>query len=180
LLLWLVGLGVQPLINRAFRPTDNALVERSHRTWRSDLLVGGCFADLLMLQTQSDQVLEDRRRHLPSRHKGCHRRPPAQAYPELMTPRRPYHIQQERMLFDLQRMDAYLAQWLWKRQVDVTGKISLANRNHLVGRPYHDQIVKVRFEPLAREFICTLVDQTEIAHLQLVEVSLDYIFGQGV
>jgi len=32
LLLWLIGLGVQPIINRAYRPTDNAIVERNHQT----------------------------------------------------------------------------------------------------------------------------------------------------
>ena len=180
LLLWLVGLGVQPIINRAFRPTDNAMVERSHRTWRGDVLVGGCFADLLVLQARSDQALEDRRCHLPSRHKGCNRRPPAQAYPDLMIPRRRYQVQQERTLFDLQRVDAYLSQWTWKRQVDATGKISLANRNHLIGRSYRGQVVKIRFDPSSREFVCTSVDGTEVARLELSEVSLDHILGEGV
>jgi len=32
-LLWLIGLGVQLIINRAYCPTDNAIVERNHRTW---------------------------------------------------------------------------------------------------------------------------------------------------
>ena len=180
LLLWLVGLGIQPIINHAFRPTDNAMVERSHRTWKGDVLVGGRFADLLVLQAQSDQALEDRRCHLPSRHKGCNRRPPVQAYPELMTPRRRYQAHQERALFDLQRVDAYLSQWTWRRQVDSTGKISLANRNHLVDRTYRGQIVKVRFDPQSREFVCASVDQTELARLQLPEVSLDFILGEGV
>jgi hypothetical protein len=180
LLLWLVGLGVQPIINRAFRPTDNALVERSHRTWKNDVLVGGHFADLLALQARSDQALEDRRCYLPSRHKGCNRRPPVQAYPELMSPRRRYQAQRERVLFDLQRVDVYLSQWAWQRQVDSTGKISLANRNHLVDRAYRGQIVKVRFDPQSREFVCTSVDQTELARLQLSEVSLDFILGEEV
>jgi hypothetical protein len=180
LLLWLVGLSVHPVVNRAYRPTDNSMVERSHRTWKGDVLVGGSFTDLLALQAVSDQALEDRRCHLPSRHKGCNRRPPAQAYPELMVPRRRYQVQQERALFDLQRVDAYLAQWTWKRQVDATGKISLANRNHLVGRPYRGQVVKVRFDPPSRDFVCTAVDGTGIARLQLPEASLDYILGQGV
>jgi hypothetical protein len=180
LLLWFVGLGVEPLVNRAFRATDNAMVERSHRTWKGDVLVGGSFADLLVLQTCSDQALEDRRCHLPSRHKGCNHRPPVQAYPDLMIPRRPYQVQQERELFARQRVDIYLSQWTWKRQVDSTGKISLANRNHLVGRSYRGQVVKVRFDPHSREFVCTLVDQTEAARLQLPEVSSDYILGEGV
>lgn len=155
LLLWLVGLAVQPVINRQYRPTDNALVERSHRTWRGDVLVGGCFTNLEVLQESSDQALKDRRLYLPSRHRGCHGQPPARAYPELLKVRRPYRVEQERDLFDLRRVDAYLAQWEWQRQVDETGKISLANRNHRVGRRYRGQVVKVRFDPETREFVCS-------------------------
>lgn len=180
LLLWLVGLDVQPIINRAYRPTDNAMVERSHRTWKGDVLVGGRLVDLVALQATSDQALEDRRLYLPSRHRGCQGQPPTVAFPKLTTARRPYHPDQERALFDLRRVDAYLAQWEWRRQVDTTGKISLANRNHWVGKHYRGQVVKIHFDPSTREFVCSSVANEEIARLQLIEVSLDYILGQGV
>jgi hypothetical protein len=180
LLLWLVGLGIQPLINRPFRPTDNATVERYHRTWRGDVLIGQSFTDVGAVQRRSDQALEDRCFHLPSRHRGCHGRPPAEAYPELLTPRRAYQPERERTLFQLDRVDAYLAQWAWRRQVDSTGKISLANRNHRIGRAYRGQMVKVHFDPDSRDFVVTSVANEELARLQLVEVSLDYILGEGV
>jgi hypothetical protein len=61
LLLWLIGLTVQPVINRAYRPTDNALIERSHRTWQGDVLAGVRFWNADAVQTASDQALEDRR-----------------------------------------------------------------------------------------------------------------------
>lgn len=180
LLLWLVGLGVQPIINRSYRPTDNAMVERFHRTWKGDVLIGGHFTDLNTLQAKSDQALQDRRCYLPSRHRGCYRQPPVKAYPELLIPRRSYQPEQERALFDLERVDAYLAQWEWQRKVDSTAQISLADRNHRVGRPYQGQIVKVCFNPDTREFVVTSVAQKEITRLQLIEVSLDYILGEGV
>jgi len=173
LLLWLVGLAVQPIINRAYRPTDNAMVERSHRTWQGDVLVGGQFVDLLALQATSDQSLADRRHDLSSRHRGCHGQPPAVAFPQLMTARRPYHPDQERALFDLRRVDAYLAQWQWRRQVDVAGKIALADRNLRIGKPYRGQMVKIHFDPDTREFVCSSAAGEEIARFQLVEVSLD-------
>lgn len=180
LLLWLVGLAVQPSINRAYRPTDNAMVERSHRTWQGDVLVGSHFPDLVTLQHDSDRALEDRRLYLPSRHPGCQRQPPAVAYPDLLKPRRPYRPERERALFDLERVDAYLAQWEWRRLVGSTGKISLADRNHYVSKHYRGQVVKVHFAPTSREFVCSSVANEEITRLQLVEVSLDYILGEGV
>lgn len=180
LLLWLVGLDVQPIINRAYRPTDNAMVERSHRTWNGDVLVGARFVDLVALQATSNQALEDRRLYLPSRHRGCNRQPPAVAFPDLLKARRPYHPDHERALFDLRRVDAYLAQWEWRRQVDVVGKISLADRNHRVGKRYQGQVVKVHFDPSTRDFVCSSVANEEIVRFQLAEVSLDYILGEGV
>lgn len=180
LLLWLVGLGVQPIINRAYRPTDNAMVERSHRTWKSDVLVGARFVDLVALQTRSDRALKDRRLYLPSRHRGCQDQPPAVAFPQLMRRRRPYDPQRERALFDLRRVDRYLAQWGWRRRVDSVGKISLANRNHHVGSRYRGQVVKIHFDSSTREFVCCAVPDTEIARFPLAEASLDYILGEGV
>lgn len=83
-------------------------------------------------------------------------------------------------MFDLSRVDAYLAQWEWRRQVDSTGKISLANRNHLIDRRYKGQVVKVRFDPTTREFVYRLASGDIAARLALDEVSLDYIIGQGI
>jgi hypothetical protein len=179
LLCWLIGLGVQPIINRSFHPTDNALVERSHRTWKSDVLVGGRYLDLLAVQVASDRALEDRRLYLPSRHRGCHDQPPAVAFPGLSHPRRIYQTEQEQALFDLGRVDAYLAQWDWRRLVDGEGKICLAGYSISVGRRHRRHVVKVRFDPSPREFVCSGVTGEELARSTLVEVSLDYILGKG-
>ena len=180
LLLWLVGLGIQPIINRTYRPTDNAMIERAHQTWYRDVLAGRPFCDLAALQAASDQALADRRLQLPSRHPGCDGRAPAVAFPDLGCARHPYQVDREHQLFDLMHVDAYLAQWEWRRQVDSMGKISLANRNHYVSKRYRRQVVKVRFDPATRTFICSSASDEPMAHLTLVEVTAEYILGQGV
>lgn len=178
LLLWFVGLGIQPIINRAYRPTDNALVERSHRTWKADVLGGGHYVDLVALQSFSDQTLEDRRCHLPSGHENNHGLPPILAFPDLTTPRRPYAVDQECTLFHLERVDAYLAQWQWRRKVSPSGRVSLADKNHYVGYRHRGQIVKIHFDPKTREFVSTDLDDHEIARFQVEDVSRDFILGQ--
>jgi transposase InsO family protein len=180
LLLWLVGLGVQPIINRAYRPTDNALVERSHRTWKNDVLVGSHHVDLVALQCFSDQTLEDRRCRLPSRRGNNRGLPPILAFPDLTKTRRPYALDQESSLFRLQRVDAYLAKWEWRRKVDTTGRISMADKNYPVGSSYRGKIVKIHFDPKTREFVSTNMDKQEITRFQVQEVSRDFILGQGV
>jgi len=180
LLLWLVGLDIQPLINRPYHPTDNTMVERSHRTWKGDVLTGGRLRSAAELEAASAQAVEDRRRYLPSRHPGCHGQPPEVAFPDLLQVRRPYSLAQERTLFDLGRVDDYLAQWEWRRRVDREGKISLADHNIPVGRCYRGQVVKVRFDPGPREFVASSAAGDEITRFTLAEVSLDYILGKGV
>ncbi len=177
LLLWLVGLGIQPLINRAFRPTDNTLIERAHRTWGSDVTARTRYGSLETLEAFSAQMLEDRRTALPSRHRGCQQRPPVEAFPALLQPRRAYQPDQERALFDLGRVDRYLAEWTWQRRVDASGQISLADHNWQVSTAYARQAVTVRFDPDPREFVVRAVDGSELRRLTLPQVSLDHILG---
>ena len=175
--LWLVGLGIQPIINRAYRPTDNAIVERNHWTWEQHVLLEQRYQRLEEVQEETTRSFADRRKHLPSRHRGCNGRPFAAAFPALNEPRRRYLPQEEARLFDLKRVDAYLSQWEWRRTVDCIGKISLAGRTLYVGKSYRRQMVKIRFDPDSRDMICSLADGTEIARLTLHEFSQDYILG---
>lgn len=175
--LWLVGLGIQPIINRAYHPTDNAIVERNHWTWEQHVLLEQHYQGLEEVQEETTRSFADRREHLPSRHRGCHGRPFAAAFPALHEPRRRYVPEEEAMLFDLKRVDAYLSQWEWRRTVDFMGKISLAGRRHYVGKSYRRQMVKILFDPDHREMVCRLADDTEIARLTMNEFSQDYILG---
>jgi len=177
LLLWLIGLGVQPIINRAYRPTDNAIVERNHQTWQAQVLEGIAYADLVALQQATEQAFADRREALPSRHAGCAGRPFVVAFPTLAQPRRPYVPSDEGRQFDLGRVDAYLSQWGWRRTVDLRGQISLANHNYRVGEAYCRQSVQVHFERTDRSLVCQLASGQVVRRLHMPELEADYILG---
>lgn len=178
-LLWLVGLGVQPLVNRAFRPTDNAIVERNHQTWTGQVVVDQHYADVAALQAATDAAFADRRTALPSRHAGCDGRPFLVAFPALGQVRRPYTPAQEAQRFDLTRVDAYLAAWRWQRRADSTGKISLNNRNYSIGHTYRGQVIRVQFEPASRACVCRLADDQEVGRFDLPELHQEYLLGTG-
>jgi len=127
LLLWLIGLGVQPIIKRADRPTDTAIVERNHQTWQAHVLSGEVYASLNAVQVASEQAFADRRDQLPSRQAGSDGRPLLVAFPALLEPRRSYRIEEQGQRFDLAIVDAYLADWVWRRTIDSSGQIWLAN-----------------------------------------------------
>jgi hypothetical protein len=177
LLLWLIGLGVTPVINRPYCPTDNPHVERRNRIWNEHVCIGTTCQRLDQLQALTDQAWQDRRELLPSRNPNCAGQPPLIAHPELAQPRRPYQPDQEQHLFELQRVYTYLNQWQWQRKVDCLGSISIADFTRRVSPNHLGQIVKVRFEVATYEFVAAAMDGTELRRFTLPIISSDYIMG---
>jgi hypothetical protein len=161
--LWLKGLGIDHLVIRSGRPTDNAEVERCHRTLNDYAIVGNEGADVEQLQRILDQAVYELNYELPSRAEGCGGLPPVVAHPELLQPRRPLQPEHELALFDLKRVDAYLATFTWERKVNKTGQITIGGRHqyYSVGRPHARRQVLVRFDPADRHFVFYDVDQPD-------------------
>ncbi len=180
LLLWLIGLGITPIINRPHCPTDNAQIERSNRTWNEHVYLGSEKATAQELQQLADQAWQDRREALPSRNPQCRGQPPLVAHPELRQPRRSYTIKREVDIFNIQRVYTYLSQWEWERKVDTTGCISLADSNRRVSKDHIGQIVKVRFDSQTTSFVARAVDGSVLKRFTLPVISKEYILGQGV
>jgi transposase-like protein len=180
ILLWLVGLGIVPIVNRPHCPTDNSHIERGNRTWNEHVYLGNEQATPQQLQQFTDQAWQDRREFLPSRNPHCHGKPPMIAHPELRQSPRPYTKEQEAELFDMQRVYAYLSQWEWERKVASNGYISLADYNRRVSKNHVGQVVKVRFDTETTSFVAHSVDGSELSRFTLPVISEDFILGQGV
>jgi transposase InsO family protein len=159
--LWLRGLGINHLVIRPGKPTDNAEVERCHRTVNDYAIVGNEEADLERLQLILDEAVYELNHELPSRAEGCAGLPPAKAHIELFQPRRPFQPEHELANFDLKRVDTYLVTLILERKVWKTGQISIANRRYSVGRSHARRQVLVRFDPADRHFVFYDVDHPE-------------------
>jgi hypothetical protein len=177
LLLWLVGLGVQPVVNRPFRPTDNAVVERLNRTWYEHVALGSKAQTVAQLQAETEQAWRDRRSALPSYNRHCRHQIPLVRFPHLQEPRRPFDRASEAQLFAIERVHTYLAAWRWLRKVDVTGCISLLNRNHLLGRHFAGQTVRVCFDLASADLAISQLDDQLIRHIHLPALTAEYILG---
>jgi transposase InsO family protein len=153
--LWLVGLGINHLVIRSGKPTDNAEVERCHRTVNDYAIVGNEDADPPHLQHILDEAMHELTFELPSHAEGCGGAVPIVAHPELLQPRHPFQARHELALFDLKRVDSYLATFTWKRKVGKTGQITVGGRHqtYSVGRAYSRQQILVRFDPTDRHFV---------------------------
>jgi transposase InsO family protein len=152
--LWLRGLGIAHLVIRPGVPTDNAEVERCHQTLMNYAIIGQEDLPLAELQVRVDAAVHILNHELPSHAHGCGGQPPVVAHPELLQPRRPY-AGAEGQVFDLARVDQYLATLQWTRRVSKAGQVSLGGPHirYSVGHLYARQQVLIRFDPADRHFV---------------------------
>jgi transposase-like protein len=163
--LWLVGLGVAHVTSRDRRPTDQAQVERNHRTLGDMGWKDQPSQTLAELQALVDERRTRYNQELPVWAADCQGQPPLVAHPTARHSGRPYLRALEWQLFDIQRVDRYLEKFVWPRLVTKGGTVSIANRPYLVGHSHQRKTISVRFLPETRAFRFELADGTFIKQL---------------
>jgi transposase InsO family protein len=176
--LWLVGLGIKHAFIRSGHPTDNAEVERCHRTLTDYAIIGNQDLPQQQLQCVLDLAVHELNFELPSQAHGCHGKPPVEAHPELLHPSHLFHPEQELANFDLQRVYDYLAAFIWERTVSKAGRIDLGGFRYGVGSRFSGKRITIRFEPAACEFVF-YDGQTSIRHHPARGLSVETLMGLG-
>lgn len=178
--LWWLGLGIEHRLIPPRTPKRNGTVERSHRTLDERTLRDREFEGADDLQQQVDADWSELNAECPSRAKGCHGQPPLVAHPELLIPRRPYRPEWETALFDLTRVDAYLAQQSWVRVVSQVGQVSLGGCRYGLGVAWAGQTVSIHFEAATREFVFTQLRPERKRDLRQPELAPVRLAAQGL
>lgn len=145
--LWLVGLGITHLTSRPHRPTDQAAIERNHRTLADFSWKDQSFQQLAPLQQALDAHRQRHNQEYPSQAAHCDGNPPLTAFPAARTTGRSYHPAFEWESFRMDLVELYLAQFVWTRPVMATGVVNLGGQHYSVGRSYRNQQVSIRFDP---------------------------------
>jgi len=177
LTLWLVGLGVEHRFIRPNTPTDQAQIERTHRTLDGFVGLPDRRLDLEQLQQRLDIEREQHNRWFPSRASDCAGRPPLLAHPELEVPRRPYRLEWERQLFNEQRVYDYLASIRLERKVSSTGQIQLRGRSCGVGRAVAGQSVIVQCDAETHEWVVHQSNGVEVKRLPICGLDVTTLTG---
>ncbi|HET9326343.1 MAG TPA: helix-turn-helix domain-containing protein [Candidatus Eisenbacteria bacterium] len=177
LTLWLVGLGVAHRFIRPNTPTDQAQIERTHRTLDGFVGLPDSQLDLARLQQRLDAEREVHNAWFPSRASDCGGRPPLLAHPELLLARRPYQVEWERALFNEQRVYAYLATIVLSRKVSKTGQIQLSGQSRSVGRACIGQTVTVQCDALRRDWVVRVADGTVVKRLSIRGLDVTSLTG---
>jgi hypothetical protein len=148
--LWLAGLDIQHEIIQ--RVTQNGGVERFHRTWEGRLLDLPLGSDWREVQDYNNYEVWRMNAVLPSRGRNCRRRPPLLVYPEARTPRRYYSPQDELRVFQLRRVEEYLAKGRWLRRTSAQGQFSFHSDVLNATRTHKRQVVVITFVMETRQF----------------------------
>jgi hypothetical protein len=180
LTLWWLGLGLAHRLIPRHTPRRNGSVERSHRTLDERTLIAQQFNDANDLQNQVDADWSELNAECPSRARGCHGQPPLVAHPELLTPRRPYRPEWELDLFDLKRVDAYLAAQTWIRTVSQNGQVALGGYRYGLGKVWAGQTVSISFDAAQRQFVFTQIRPDTSQGRRLPKLSPVRLDAQGL
>lgn len=159
--LWLVGLHIEHRLTRVGQPTDNAEVERCHRTLMEYAIRGNEHLAQDALQRTLDGAVQALNFDLASQAHGCQGRPPVIAHPEVLEPRHPFRPELELAAFDLLAVERYLAQFHWERTVSKVGQVDVGAHRYSVGRTWARHRIEIRFAPEDRTLVFS-DDGTEI------------------
>ena len=175
--LWLVGLGVTHIHSRPHRPTDQSQVERNHRTQGDFVWKDQTFDQLEPFQLALDYHRQIYNERYPSQATHCHSYPPLSVFPTARTTGRPYHPDLEWDLFDLKRVDAFLAERVWTCKVAINGTVHLGDHYYILGRIWKSQVVSIRFLSASRSFRFQAKDGSLILDLLALGLEKEHLIG---
>jgi len=154
---WWVGLGIEHRLIPRRTPKRNGSVERSHRTLQERTLENQAFEDAENLQKRVDADWQELNAECGSRARGCGGEPPLEAHPELLENPRRYRPEWELELFNMKRVDAYLAEFTWLRTCTSVGQLRMRKVRYSLGAAWAHQDVSVTFDLERRQFVFTQV-----------------------
>jgi hypothetical protein len=175
LALWLIGLGVEPIWNPPGQPTSNPKVERSNgltQQWGEIHTCTDC--------EQAAEALAWVGRIQREEYPAIRGRTRWEAFPQLRTPRRAYRPDREGAMWDLSRVDAFLARGFWRRHADGNGVISIYGHNRAVGRAWARQDLVVRFDATTRCWLISDRDGETVKRLPASELTRERIMALAV
>jgi hypothetical protein len=175
LALWLIGLGVEPIWNPAGQPTCHPKVERCNGLTQQWGELHRC-ADCREAAAVSAEVARIQREEYPA----IRGRTRLEVFPQLSAPRRADRRSQEAALWDLSRVDAFLARGCWRRRVDCNGRISISGHGRSVGRAWAHQEVGLRFEASSRCWMVSNQDGELIKPIPASELTRERIMALAV
>jgi len=174
--LWLIGLGIDVRFIHLPPPSEHARIERAHQTLTRQALTGQTFPAVADLQNQLDA-----RRHFLNRSYPCRSlqgQPPLLAFPQARTTQRPYRLEWEKELLELERVYAYLAQGRWFRRTTQAGMFSLGDQRYNARAKLANQTLEITFDPQTGELICLPEKLSQTVRIKIKGLTKETLMGE--
>ncbi|MEZ4920224.1 MAG: hypothetical protein R2792_14055 [Saprospiraceae bacterium] len=142
--LWLVGLGIELFYSRVRRPTDQAMVERSHEILYNQVFKGATpFRDWEHLFNKCQKRRYTLNCQIGSR--SCESQPPLVIQPDAGHSKRFYTLQNEENMIRLERVYRFLDKGKWFRQVAGNNMVFLGGQAYYVKNARPKEQLQITF-----------------------------------
>jgi len=149
--LWLIGLGVGVRFIDKRPPLEHARIERHHQTIAGQAFEGQNFADVPALQSSLQARILFLNLEYPTR--ALRAQTPLQAFPDARHSGRPYSLEDEEQILDLQPIYAYLQTGRWFRQISTNGTCSLGGHSYNLSTQFAERPVQITFDAPSHSLI---------------------------
>ena len=174
--LWLIALGIDVRFIEKSPPAEHSVIERSHQTVTQQAIAGQTFPDGTAIQARLSDRLYFLNTRFPSR--SLAGQAPLVAHPEAQHSGRPYRLEWEETMLDMQRVYEYLAQARWFRRTSSLGQFSLGARRYGLGKDFANRTLDITFDMQTRELICLSEDGQQETRLLIQGLTESTLMGE--
>jgi len=174
--LWLVALGVSVRFIHQQPPAEHAHIERDHQTMTQQVVAGQSFANATELQNNLTERTDFLNWDYPSR--TSQGKPPLLACPQALHVQRPYRLEWEKEMLDVQRVYDYLAKGRWFRLTSTVGMFSLGAQRYNASVKFAKQTLEITFDPQTAELVCLPETQSQSFRLALQGLTKENLLGE--
>jgi transposase len=174
--MWLIALGIDVRFIEKPPPAEHSVIERGHQTVAQQAIAGQTFTDGAALQASLSERLDFLNTRFPSR--SLAGQAPLVAYPEAQHSGRPYRLEWEEAVLDMQRVYDYLAQARWFRRTSPAGQFSLAARRYGLGKDFANRTLEITFDAQTHKLTCLSEDGKQETHLPIQGLTKSALMGE--
>jgi hypothetical protein len=174
--LWLIALGIQVRFIHLPPPSEHARIERAHQTLTRQAVTGQIFREVADLQDQLDA-----RRCFLNEDYPCHSlqgHPPLKAFPQARNTQRPYRLEWEKELLEMERVYAFLAQCRWFRMTTKAGMFSLGDQRYNARTKLASQTLEITFDPQTCDLVCLPEKPGQTLRLKVKGLTKETLMGE--
>jgi transposase len=174
--LWMIALGIEVRFIEKRPPLEHSVIERTHQTVNQQAITGQSYLDSVGLEKN----LSDRLDFLNCQYASLalDGQAPLLAYPEAKHTQRPYRLEWEEEMLNMQHMYDYLSEGRWFRRTSSQGQFSLGAHQYNTGVHLANQTLEITFDAQSREFVCLSEDGDQTIRFSCQGLSKAELMGE--